>query len=222
MPTCSGCNVTFPTVHGLTTHLQRTVNPQCLALFRRASAYLPSLDDGDSDGDSEPFGMPAMDTQPVAFAGDFFGANYTEEDFNMLDEATTVMPLDSDDDSDSDDSCSDDFRHGDNWEPPPPPRSPSPTGAFLQRPTIVTFQDAYPGSLAGAPIPTMSAPKSGYLDYKTQFGTNGGTNIWVPFKSQLDWEVAKWAKLRGPGSTAFTELLKLRGIIGSRIAWLVI
>ncbi|KAF8886180.1 hypothetical protein BD779DRAFT_1471297 [Infundibulicybe gibba] len=196
MPTCSGCNVTFPTVHGLTTHLQRTVNPQCLALFRRASAYLPSLDDGDSDGDSEPFGMPAMDTQPVAFAGDFFGANYTEEDFNMLDEATTVMPLDSDDDSDSDDSCSDDFRHGDNWEPPPPPRSPSPTGEiidsddedtplrpnlegrFLQRPTIVTFQDAYPGSLAG------------YLDYKTQFGTNGGTNIWAPFKSQLDWEVA--------------------------------
>ncbi|KAF8873438.1 hypothetical protein BD779DRAFT_1477022 [Infundibulicybe gibba] len=201
MPTCSGCNMIFPTVPGLTTHLRRTVNPQCLALFRQASAYLPSLDDGDSDGNNKPFEMPAMDTQPVAFAGDFFGANYTEEDFNMLDEATTVMPLDSDDDSDSDDSCSDDFCQGDNWEPPLPPRSPDPTGV---------------------PIPTMSAPKSGYLDYKTQFGTDGGTNIWAPFKSQLDWEVAKWAKLRGPGSTAFTELLKLQGIIGSRIAWLVI
>ncbi|KAJ7181826.1 hypothetical protein C8R46DRAFT_834879, partial [Mycena filopes] len=32
---------------------------------------------------------------------------------------------------------------------------------------------------------------------------------YAPFASKTDWEVAKWAKLRGAGSTAFTDLLKV-------------
>ena len=28
----------------------------------------------------------------------------------------------------------------------------------------------------------------------------------------VDWKVAKWAKLRGPGSTAFSELLGIQGV----------
>ncbi|KAM6491529.1 hypothetical protein JOM56_012921, partial [Amanita muscaria] len=38
----------------------------------------------------------------------------------------------------------------------------------------------------------------------------------APFKSQLDWEVAKWAKLRGPSSTALTEFLAIEGL-GDRL-----
>ncbi|KAL0957479.1 hypothetical protein HGRIS_001272 [Hohenbuehelia grisea] len=33
--------------------------------------------------------------------------------------------------------------------------------------------------------------------------------MYAPFASQIDWEIARWAKLRGPGSTALTELLKI-------------
>ncbi|KDQ06449.1 hypothetical protein BOTBODRAFT_121523 [Botryobasidium botryosum FD-172 SS1] len=36
-------------------------------------------------------------------------------------------------------------------------------------------------------------------------------NPFAPFKSKIDWEVARWAKLRGPGSTAVTELFAIPG-----------
>ena len=34
-------------------------------------------------------------------------------------------------------------------------------------------------------------------------------NFYAPFLSEIDWQVAKWAKLRGPSSTALTELFKI-------------
>ncbi|KAJ3990986.1 hypothetical protein F5050DRAFT_1802251 [Lentinula boryana] len=36
-------------------------------------------------------------------------------------------------------------------------------------------------------------------------------NIWAPFVSKMDWELAHWAKLRGAGSTAFSDLLAIDG-----------
>lgn len=35
---------------------------------------------------------------------------------------------------------------------------------------------------------------------------------YAPFESKLDWEIARWAKTRGPGSTALDELLKIDGV----------
>ncbi|KAH7917158.1 hypothetical protein BV22DRAFT_1026893, partial [Leucogyrophana mollusca] len=35
---------------------------------------------------------------------------------------------------------------------------------------------------------------------------------WAPFSSQTDWDIARWAKLRGPSSTAFSELLAIPGV----------
>ena len=37
-------------------------------------------------------------------------------------------------------------------------------------------------------------------------------NPFAPFLSKLEWKVAKWAKLRGPGSTACSELLGIEGV----------
>ena len=37
-------------------------------------------------------------------------------------------------------------------------------------------------------------------------------NQYAPFPSQLDWDIAKWAKLRGPGSTSFDELLAIPSV----------
>jgi hypothetical protein len=65
-----------------------------------------------------------------------------------------------------------------------------------------------------------------YLDYKAgarvgeKLDTNIGyqhmlrdsASVWAPFVSKIDWEVACWAKLRGPGSTAFSELLNIEGV----------
>lgn len=43
-------------------------------------------------------------------------------------------------------------------------------------------------------------------------------NPWAPFTSEIDWKVTRWAKLRGPGSTAFSELL---AIVGVHVQYLV-
>ncbi|KAJ3769430.1 hypothetical protein FB446DRAFT_812086 [Lentinula raphanica] len=36
--------------------------------------------------------------------------------------------------------------------------------------------------------------------------------MWAPFTSKMDWELAHWAKLRGAGSTAFSDLLAIEGV----------
>ncbi|KAI0054641.1 hypothetical protein BV25DRAFT_1816783 [Artomyces pyxidatus] len=37
-------------------------------------------------------------------------------------------------------------------------------------------------------------------------------NIWAPFSCKFEWDIVRWAKMRGPTSTAFTELLKIEGM----------
>ncbi|KAG1872987.1 hypothetical protein DFJ58DRAFT_713562 [Suillus subalutaceus] len=37
-------------------------------------------------------------------------------------------------------------------------------------------------------------------------------NIYAPFALKIDWEMARWAKLQGPSSTAFSDLLSIESI----------
>lgn len=77
---------------------------------------------------------------------------------------------------------------------------------FQVTPTVVK----YPGTKAGAPV---SQTGDGFHRYGTDLGAGGtGDNIWAPFESKIDWEFVRWAKLRGPGSTAVTELLGIEGV----------
>ena len=89
------------------------------------------------------------------------------------------------------------------------PWSPSRREAELdleRRPFIAT----YPGGMAGA---IHSKAKLGENQkYERQMGKESQENVYAPFASQLDWEVAKWAKMRGPSSTSFTELMTLDGV----------
>ncbi len=41
---------------------------------------------------------------------------------------------------------------------------------------------------------------------------NYNTNVWSPFNSKLDWDLARWAKMRGPGSNSLNELLSIEGV----------
>jgi len=68
----------------------------------------------------------------------------------------------------------------------------------------------------GAPIPEGPRGTSIYQATQDRFGAS----IWSPFCSQTDWEVARWAKLSGPSSSALTELLAIpkvhdRSFLGS-------
>ena len=39
-------------------------------------------------------------------------------------------------------------------------------------------------------------------------------SIWAPFSSQCDWQVANWAKMHGPTSSALTDLLAIGEVHG--------
>jgi hypothetical protein len=74
----------------------------------------------------------------------------------------------------------------------------------------------FPSTEAGAPIANVRADAKAdprYESYHTCLKDRSDrNNLCAPFSSQLDWEVAQWAKLCGPSSTAFTELLKIDGV----------
>lgn len=37
-------------------------------------------------------------------------------------------------------------------------------------------------------------------------------NVYHPFQTKLDWDVAEWAKTRGIGANQFNALLKIEGV----------
>ena len=67
----------------------------------------------------------------------------------------------------------------------------------------------FPGTEAAAPINTPVAGRSTFAIYQQQLNDD---NMYAPFASKKDWEVAKWAKLHGPSSCAFDELLQIDGV----------
>ena len=64
------------------------------------------------------------------------------------------------------------------------------------------YVEHFPGK-AGATIENDSLRNYGFTAYAHH------ENIYYPWISEIDWKVAQWAKLRGPGSTATSELLNI-------------
>jgi hypothetical protein len=71
------------------------------------------------------------------------------------------------------------------------------------------FVERFPSGMAGNPISNMGQSVPGYQALRDNLGQG---HIWYPFRSQRDWEFARWAKNRGPSSTAVTELLAIEGV----------
>ncbi|KAI0039026.1 hypothetical protein FA95DRAFT_1504736 [Auriscalpium vulgare] len=71
------------------------------------------------------------------------------------------------------------------------------------------FIVAFPGGTAGAPV--GQDVHSGYNEYGQDVDQDQA-NEYHPFPSKMAWEVARWAKLRGPTSTALTDLLSIDGV----------
>ena len=67
----------------------------------------------------------------------------------------------------------------------------------------------FPGKEAAAPITMPVTCESTFTIYQQQLNDD---NMYAPFASKLDWKVAEWAKLRGPSSSAFNELLQIDGV----------
>jgi hypothetical protein len=60
----------------------------------------------------------------------------------------------------------------------------------------------------GAPIEKRDLP----TNHRYQHVVYNADNIYAPFTSKLDWEIAQWGKMRGSSSMALNELLNIDGV----------
>ena len=74
-------------------------------------------------------------------------------------------------------------------------------------PFVVQYSSYYPHSQCGAIKESWHTADQQYSSV-----INDTSNPWAPFLSEIDWKVARWAKLRGAGSTAFSDLLAINGV----------
>lgn len=74
-------------------------------------------------------------------------------------------------------------------------------GPILQ--STVKYNTRYPNMKCGAPV---------QINFSIADKSLERTELYASFKSKRDWEIARWAKLRGVGSTSFSELLAIDGV----------
>ncbi|KAI0746222.1 hypothetical protein C8Q80DRAFT_1105448 [Daedaleopsis nitida] len=173
-----------------------------------------------------------FEAEPLAFGGDFFG-DYDPAFFDDLGDEHHPPNLSTDDDDDDDSP-----EPENHWEPeivPPLPHPRAATPASLPADPSPVFGPplplpaeraaaergarrkthivSFPGASAGSPLPDATASETTNEQYASHLNhPTRESNMYAPFRSRVDWEVAKWAKLRGAGSTAFSDLLAIEGI----------
>ena len=82
----------------------------------------------------------------------------------------------------------------------------------LRQPVVVqSFKEHFPDSKAGEPKPKSAQKSTSFTTYGSKV-QGSEANPYAPFTNRINWEIAKWAKLRGPSSTAFSELLNIDGV----------
>lgn len=226
---CPGCKHSFSR-SGLSRHISTTSNTICIAARTALEQFGPSdIDSNDSESSRQ--------GSPSKFDGDFFGSDYCEADFGWDDKNDSDHLVESDDNlSDDPKACDDPHSNIDNnektaWEPPAEPvrdvemgsaeeepqdddmegdkamqtRMDSEQGIH-QKPFVVPFLQGKAGQVIGQ-TQGQYAEYEGIIEKSTLADSE-----YAPFSSKLEWEFAKWAKTRGPGSTAVSELLKIEGV----------
>lgn len=77
----------------------------------------------------------------------------------------------------------------------------------LRQPVVI---DRFP-----SPAGSGNAPSEGddndFMRYSKHVHANDN-NPYHPFKHQIDWDIAQWAKLHGPSSNSVSELLSIHGV----------
>lgn len=101
-------------------------------------------------------------------------------------------------------------------EPPPATAHSHATPAPSPQPSSPSSSPAatiHYGRGAGEPLPANTGEDSSPEHAKYQQALNSpASNTYHPFQSRLEWEFARWAKFRGPSSTAVSELLGIEGV----------
>lgn len=224
MRTICGCGSSFKR-SGLRNHQQRSSDPQCKAAKQNIWASILENIENDSETDG-------LEIDPN---GDFFGdyADYSNEELGLQQLKTTESTPTYQEDSDEDDIGEAEFLAENNGiflEPerlPPNPTIPMDTGSnadnlaessgraarlrggaeagLKKKPYVVNFSQGRAGA-----VYTDKDCTDQNSAYTHQIGNPN--NPFSPFSSKIEWEIAHWAKTRGPSSTSFTELMSIEGV----------
>jgi hypothetical protein len=228
---CPGCLKTFSSQRA---HLSQTLSPLCRQLAKRRKSsrlhffYVPTPQRNLLNSNPNP-PSPVL-SSPSIISLDM-SPSPEQEDNQSPNQGISQTPGSDGthsewDDDESDDEGVDPESSLPGWEPPAPNNtdntsvssdnmdadasSPSIPLEDLHDRTWVTPQVVkFPGSHAGKPV--RSADSTNNI-YATLLGEGSSSNPYSPFASRIDWEAAKWAKLRGPSSTSFAELLDIKGV----------
>ena len=227
MVQCVGCNQEF-SASGYTMHVARTTTSICRAVYnKRFQVALTDNQVDDIDIDMDTAGSQR-------FEGDFFG-NYQAVDFDWRqdEEKDDDVEMEGEDtemeEEDNDNDPSVDFEQTTLSVDMPSeqvsdtrgaPQSETQTSQPLVHseaqpgtpfPKEDYIVEAFPGDTAGMPLEFTTAHQSRFEDYRRRLNSDADA-VYAPFTSRTDWEIARWAKIRGPSSSAFDELLQIDGV----------
>jgi hypothetical protein len=227
--TCPGCDKTF-SVRGYESHLTQSQDPLCRAiyeelrtahtLYERLKKFHGADDSSDSDAEAQRDAF----RPPEDYATDTFGQDMNDEppqsDESEEEEDTVELAHiweppregapaegieEGDDNSDNEEEFLEDLDIGGRRAAE---RVVIGEGHGVKPAKVLRYTDKYPSSAAGGVLAHGETRDRTYCVAVS--GQDKGP--WAPFKSRQDWKVARWAKLRGPGSTAFSDLLAIPGV----------
>lgn len=215
---CPACYRDNLTVTGLSQHLAKSRNPHCQALYHQSHSQIHAND---------PYYEPDTDG----------GYGQDDLEFARADDPEFVWEQTSGHDDADDDASDDGLNAEPEWEPPVEAveedngSSMDDPGQDLAEEDLAedqynTHQDIqaraqglrgcvvmpYPDPRAGEQIANRANHHAANVEYGAHFANVEQENLYHPFTSKMDWEVARWAKLRGVSSMAFSDLLAIEGV----------
>jgi hypothetical protein len=243
MIVCKGCGSSFKR-SGLFAHLYHSKNPSCeiyLKQIRRDKIFWSETEDSTENRNQ----FPESDFN-VDGDGDIFGdfADYSVAEWEMdIDDEDKPTPVSENDQTNRDDFDLEDEdlyvatmaeeEFGMEPERAPRPSSPIQTGPITDTDSLHTttgkasrLRGGFEEELKNEPFIVQFGGQAGAVvkeatpsnnRYSAEVGAD--QNLYAPFTSELDWKFARWAKLRGPGSTSVTELMEIEGV---RLIFLII
>ncbi|KAG2071645.1 hypothetical protein BDR04DRAFT_1128078 [Suillus decipiens] len=204
---CPACARDNLTVIGLSQHLAKSRDPRCHALYQQSHTRVNS---------DKPLNEPCDKSEVPE--GPHVNM-YKEEMQDFEDEVLqSFAEHDGNGEHDGNSSDEEDGREELEWEPPVQ-EDEGWAGVEVDDPMDhnngsidhETVIESYPDRRAGQPI-AQAEIRNVNATYASSIDNLNVENPYAPFTSQMDWEVAQWAKLRGPSSTAFSDLLSIDGV----------
>jgi hypothetical protein len=192
---CSGCRRNF-TPSGYTRHIRRSHTLACAAAHHEA-LQAAELDNNVDD-------MPEV----IHFHGDIFG-DYEETDLQWPAEAEAEVDEDSEDSEEGHDVLNDNQYIDIDMDPRREETQAQSAALDDCQGTDSVFVEHFPDGNAGAIISGDGFIEADYDLYQKQCGN---VNEYAPFASQMEWDIARWAKVHGITSTAVTDLLGIKGV----------